>query len=99
MPYKRKVFNLFSIIQTHFSGIRRLKYCLDLNLIASFHFLHFTLGLAEMRVDCGMDWLIGRALDPRPTGCEFESHYCFNSLTALGKLLTTNVCAPSRPSK
>ena len=38
-----------------------------------------------------VDWLSGRAPDSGSTGCEFESHHCFNSLTALGKLLTTNV--------
>ena len=40
---------------------------------------------------CGVDWRSGRAPDSGSTGCEFESHHCFNSLTALGKLLTTNV--------
>ena len=39
----------------------------------------------------GVDWRSGRAPDSGSTGCEFESHRCFNSLTALGKLLTTNV--------
>ena len=39
----------------------------------------------------GVDWRSGRAPDSGSTGCEFESHHCFNSLTALGKLITTNV--------
>ena len=40
---------------------------------------------------CGMGWRSSRAPDSGSRGCEFESHHCFNSLTALGKLLTTNV--------
>ena len=39
----------------------------------------------------GVNWRSGRASDSGSTGCEFEFHHCFNLLTALGKLLTTNV--------
>ena len=32
----------------------------------------------------GYDWCSGRATCSGSTGCEFGSHPCFNSLTALG---------------
>ena len=40
-----------------------------------------------------MDWHSGRVSNSGSMGCEFfpRWHHCFNSLTALGKLLTTNV--------
>ena len=39
----------------------------------------------------GVDWHSGKVSESR--GCELDSHWdhCFNSLKALGKLLTTNV--------
>ena len=40
---------------------------------------------------CGVVWRSSRALDLGSTCSKFEFHHCFNSLTALGKLLTANV--------
>ena len=62
----------------------------------SFHFKDskieigsLTFELSCKQIHSGVHWSSGRVSDSGSTGCKFD--HCFNSLTAMGKLLTTNV--------